>query len=40
MEDDPFADSFSFLKPSDSQNATVGEQAMWEVFGKRAIPKP
>jgi hypothetical protein len=40
QEEDPFADSFSFLKPPDSENATVGEQAMWEVFGRRAAPKP
>lgn len=40
QEEDPFADSFSFLKPQDSENATVGEQAMWEVFGRRAAPKP
>jgi hypothetical protein len=34
-EEDPFADSFQFLKPTDEENATIGEQVMWEVFGKR-----
>jgi hypothetical protein len=34
-EEDPFADSFSFLKPPDLENATIGEQVLWEVFGKK-----
>jgi hypothetical protein len=37
-EDDPFADSFSFLKPQ--ENATIGEQVLWEVFGSKQKPKP
>lgn len=32
-DEDPFADSFSFLKPPD--NASIGEKVLWEVFGSK-----
>lgn len=32
-DDDPFADSFAFLKPP--EDASIGEQVLWDVFGSK-----